>query len=713
MTKNALPLHLITGAADWFDKPMRWAQLTLVENDPAPGQYSVDFWLDYFKRIKADATCLSAGGCVCYYPTKVPYHYKSPFMDDHDPLGELIDGCRKQGMVVIARTDPHAVHQDAADAHPEWLAVDAQGNKRRHWAQTDLWVTCALGPYNFEHMTEIHREITQMYQVDGIFSNRWSGHGVCYCESCKRMFKAYAGMDLPRTRDTQDPAWHAYVLWHQDRLFELWQLWDKEIRAISPRSRAIPNCGGGALSGLDMKRIGELADTLFADRQARRGVQTPWFNGKNGKEFRATMGMKPIGGIFSMGVEEQYRWKDSIQSSDEIRMWAVDGVANGLRPWFTKFCGMIYDPRWLSVVDELYNRYAKWEPYLRNTANLARVAMVYSQQTAWFYGGEKAREKVEDPELGFYHALVEARIPFEMVHDQLLDAEHLSQFKTLILPNIAALSDKQCQELREFVQRGGSLVATFETSLYDENGKRRTNFGLSDLFGARYVSGPEGPMQNSYLTIEKDATTGGYHPILAGLEDAGRIINGVARVVVEPVGSMPLAPLTLVPSYPDLPMEAVWPRVPHTDTAEVYVRQVGKGRVVYFPWDIDRTFWEVLCVDHGKLLSNAVDWATDEERPLTVSGPGVLDVTVWQQKSSLAIHLVNLTNPMLMKGPIRELYPIGEQKVRVRLPEGKKVARVHLLNAGVAAQVVEQGGGFLTVVVPSVLDHEVVAVDFA
>ena len=44
--------------------------------------------------------------------------------------------------------------------------------------------------------------------------------------------------------------------------------------------------------------------------------------------------------------------------------------------------------------------------------------------------------------LGFYQALVEARIPFEMVHDRLLDAEHLAPFQTLILPNIAALSDE-------------------------------------------------------------------------------------------------------------------------------------------------------------------------------------------------------------------------------------------------------------------------------
>src|SRR5687767_6116991 len=43
-------------ASGWFDKPMRWAQLTLVENDP--GRFDPKFWIDYFKRIRADAACL-------------------------------------------------------------------------------------------------------------------------------------------------------------------------------------------------------------------------------------------------------------------------------------------------------------------------------------------------------------------------------------------------------------------------------------------------------------------------------------------------------------------------------------------------------------------------------------------------------------------------------------------------------------------------------
>ena len=111
------------------------------------------------------------------------------------------------------------------------------------------------------------------------------------------------------------------------------------------------------------------------------------------------------------------------------------------------------------------------------------------------------------------------------------------------------------------------------------------------------------------------------------------------------------ASVDAVPSFPDLPMEQVYPRVPRTDIPGVYAREEGRGRVVYFPFDLDRTFWEVLSADHGLLLKNAISWAHNEDQPLVVQGKGVLDVSLWMQKSSIAAHLVNLTNPMMMKGP--------------------------------------------------------------
>ena len=694
----------LSPAPSWIDRPMRWAQLTLVEDDPV--KFDLSFWLDYFRRTHSDAVCLSAGGCVAYYPTQVPFHHRSAWLGDRDVLGELIAGCRRLGMVVIARTDPHATYDDVQAAHPDWIAVGADGQPRRHWASPEMWVTCGLGPYNFEFMTEVKREIAARYRVDGIFINRWNGSGMCYCEHCRANFRAATGHELPRsTNPERQPE---YLLWRQQRVFELWRRWDAEVRKINPDACVIPNTGGGASSRLDMKRIGELAPMMVADRQARSGLMPPWAIGMNAKEYRATLGRKPVVGLFGVGVEEAYRWKDSVQNGDEIRLWVADLVANGMRPWFSKFAGALHDERWLEPVEDVYKWCHGVERYLRNERPLARVGLVYSQQTAWFYAGDRVRERIEDPELGWYQALIEARVPFEMVHDRLLDPEHLAPFKTLLLPNIAALSDTQCAQLGDFVRRGGGLVATYETSLFDEKGGRRADFGLADLFGVSFVDHVDGPVRNAYLRLEHETARG--HPLLRGLEDAPRIIHGAWQLEVKARVPFPNPPVTLIPAYPDLPMEKVYVRQPKTDLPQAFLREVGTGRVAYFPWDIDRTFWEVLAVDHFKLLRNAVAWATNEDPPVTVVGPGVLDVTVWRQKDSLTVHLVNLTNPMMMKGPVRELLPVGEQRVRLRLPDGRSPRGLRLLVSNTVPPF-RQSGGWLELAVPSIKAHEVIAVD--
>jgi hypothetical protein len=698
---------------DWYGRPMRWMQLAFVEDDP--GQYDPAFWLDYFHRVHADAACLSAGGCVAFYPTKVPFHYRSKYLGNTDPFGEMTAGCRKLGMNVIARTDPHAAHQDVYDAHPEWIAVDAEGKKRRHWADPTLWVTCALGAYNFEFMTDVTIEIVRSYKVDGIFSNRWSGSGMCYCGSCQNLFHDYSGHDLPRTTNPQDQVRRQYILWREQRLFDLWRLWDTEIKKINPHAAFLANAGGGALSDLDMATIGKLAPTLFADRQARHGLMPAWANGKNGKEYAATLGNKPIAGIVSVGLEEPYRWKDSVQTGEEIRLWMADGVAHNLRPWITKFNAKPIDRRWLPVVEEFYGWHYRNEKYLRNEKSLAEVAIVYSQQTAAFYGGAEAAAKVENASLGFYQALVEARVPFDMVHDLLLDEEHVGRYRVLILPNIAALSDRQSKQLADYVGRGGSIVATNETSLYDEWGARRKDFGLAALFGVSFGGSIDTQLHNSYLNIEKNPLDGTYHPLVHGLEDATRIVNGVNWVHVRATVPQPYSPLTLVPSYPDLPMEEVFARTPHTNTPGVFLRASfpgpsGKGRVVYFPFDIDRTFWDVLSTDQGTVLKNAVRWAHGGEQPLTVTGKGMIDVSLWAQKDSIAAHMVNMTNPMMMKGPVRELIPSPPQHVRIRVPLGSRVKAVRLLTSNARPRYRELNGT-LEIEVPPIELNEVIAID--
>jgi hypothetical protein len=690
---------------DWYWRAMRWLTMNLVQDDP--GKADLDFWLDYLKQAHVDAASWNSGGIVAMYPTNIPYHRRNERLENSDPLGYLIEGCRRMGLVVTTRVDHHATYPEAAKAHPEWICRDPQGRMQPHWATPELFLTCTLGPYNEIFMTEVMRELVTMYRVDGFNHNRWAPQVMCYCEWCRTAFRKASGMELPVAEDSSDRAYARYLEFREDRIFELWDTWNAAIQKVNPNAFVLPGIGSER-DRLNMSKVRARAKTLYLDYQGRRGLTPPWMAGKKGKEMRAVLGDKPPGITFSVGHEAPYRWKDSVQSAAEIKLWVASGAAHGLRPKMAKFAGTLHDRRWLKPVEEIYEWLWRAEPYLRNTGYpVATVGILYSQQNARFYTAARERgHDEEDYSKGLYHALIEARIPNDIVHEDLLEESELDRFRVLVLPNVACLSDRQCEQISRYVQRGGSLVATFESSLRDELGRPREDFALGSLFGVRPAGPVQGPMRNSYLRIVKGVT----HPVLRGFEDASRMINGVYRVPVTPAAHFPVQPLMLVAPYPDLPMEEVYPRDLDKNVPELYLRETGPSRIAYIPFDIDRTFWEVLDVDHGRLLANIIRWAAHDDMPVEVKGPGVLDVTVWRQEKSMAVHLVNLTNPMMMKGPARDIFPVGAQSVRVRIPSGKVPAKVRLLTADIAPRK-KLADGWLSVDVPSVGLNELIAIE--
>ena len=170
------------------------------------------------------------------------------------------------------------------------------------------------------------------------------------------------------------------------------------------------------------------------------------------------------------------------------------------------------------VVEKAYAWHAQHEDYFRNTENLAQVAMLQSEQTSTYYVPGAAREAGnreivpdapqqraghEDAARGYYQALVEARIPFNLVDERQLAPEYTDRYQVLVLANVAALSDAQCGQIRDYVNRGGSVVATHESSLYDEWGKRRANFGLAELFGCDFAGKVDERMQNAYMAVPR------------------------------------------------------------------------------------------------------------------------------------------------------------------------------------------------------------------
>ena len=84
-------------------------------------------------------------------------------------------------------------------------------------------------------------------------------------------------------------------------------------------------------------------------------------------------------------------------------------------------------------------------------------------------------------------------------------------------------------------------------------------------------------------------------------------------------------------------MEEVYPREEPRGAA-VIARETGHGgRSVYIPWNIGEIFWEVMAVDHARLIANAVRWALGKTPRVTVEGPGVIDLALRENVDGVAL----------------------------------------------------------------------------
>jgi hypothetical protein len=257
---------------DWYRRAMRWLTMNLVHDDP--GKADLDFWLDYLKRAHVDAASWNSGGIIAFYPTRIPFHRRNAAMGDSDPLGYLIEGCRRMGLVVTTRVDHHATYPEAAQAHPEWISRDPQGKMRPHWAAPELFLTCTLGPYNEIFMTEVMKELVTLYGVDGFNHNRWSPQLMCYCDWCRTAFQRASGRDLPRVEGPKDPAWAPYLVWRENRIFELWDGWNAAIQKVNPNAFVLPGIGSER-DRVNMSKVRSRARTLYLDYRAAAASTLP------------------------------------------------------------------------------------------------------------------------------------------------------------------------------------------------------------------------------------------------------------------------------------------------------------------------------------------------------------------------------------------------------------------------------------------------------
>ncbi len=688
----------------WYSNLRRCGQINYNEIDPI--KIDPEAWMDYWASLKVNAVLVNGGGIVAFYPTQVPFHHRSQYLGSRDLLGEMVAAGKKRGFRMIARMDCNLAYQEALDARPEWFERNRDGSPRPHPECAWLYKTCTFSTYFREQMPAIYREINEHYPVDGFFTNGWPSTGalgVCYCESCQKVYRQDVGGIPPETADPSSLIYRRYYAAYMDRVLAIWKQWQSVAQEKKPDAVYVGNLGGGIETVKSVKRLADNAAWFNADHQGRIPATPVWNCAQQGRVARSVMNGRTVTNVTGAYAVGRPTWRHTSQSQPELKVWLAQVAASGMVPWFHWLGGSPEDNRWRNVGRDFFAWHAANEAHFRNRRSVADLAVLYPQSTIAFYhrgGGQTAAVTGSEYLQGLYYALIEGRFLFDFVHQENLSAESLAPYRALLVPNAAFLRDSECEIIRQYVKLGGSLLATYETSRYNEWGDPRQELGLSDVLGANLAGEVVGPHGNSYMRIEQR------HEVTAGFEGTNLIPSAEYRLPVRARESSPPV-LTMVPSYPVFPPEMVYPRAPHTNEPAAIFGEEGKSRIAYLPGDVDRTFWNSGNDDLCRFIHNAIRWVHGEESaPVSVKGDGLVEMFAWETEPGYALHILNYTNPNALRAPLRQIHSIGEQHVEFRA--GRKIATVRALRAEKAISFRQQGD-IIAFAIPGVEDYEVIA----
>jgi len=662
--------------------------------------WDADNMVELARSFSLGALGFSVGGVTAFYPTAVEGHPVSPSLGGRDLVGQTVDALHRAGIRAIGRIDPSLGSREALERFPDRFARDADGQPvRLH----DFYLTCLNGAHHGEFMLKVVHEIVERYPLDGLWANAaqfapW-GTARCYCENCVRLFREECGDAFPK-EDWNDPAWKRYNEWRYARVAD----WNRRVKAVIVATR--PSCAWLPLSqvieswdhtrtgGWDVDLTSPHADGVVLEAQ-RRYCNLWW----PGMEARYAHAMGPERGA---GITVSYFypwWRFTHAPVAENRVWAAQIVANGARPWLhlTGYFSEYFDRRGIEPMRALFRFFRSRADIYEQRRSAAEVALIYSRNTLDYEGGSDPDLNYLDGFRGAYNALMDGRVPFDLVSDKRLRGEDLARYKTVLLPNLACMSDETAVDLEKYMEAGGHVVATYRTGFCDVWGCERAEPLVAKFLGARYAGRTQRNLKAAYALVGRSD-----HAVLAGVGDTDLLPLAGSVCHFEAGDAADADVLRLVPPVEARPGSGM--SVPEfnaagrvAETPLLLTRDVGRGGIVYFPWEPDRIGFHFGLRDPMRLIAAAVR-ATKCRRPELVSihGVGLIDVSVMDAPGSRVLHLVNFSSAGGVRSghrrAVEEIIPLHDLAVDLRLPENVQCDDVELAVAGIRATFAAENG---------------------
>ena len=650
----------------WHHRPMRILQTVLRQPDGA--DYNVDSLIRYMDKVHANVLVINGGGIVDYFQNMLPMANINPYIGSRDLLKDIVKGCHDAGINVIARVDFRGVEKERWQSHPDWFARDEDGEPIiLNYTTPGLYAPCYNGYYRNEHAVDFISQLFEKYEIDGIWHNSVNFHYTCYCDRCQKLFDEAYHKKIP-TKTSTVSEWETYYLWNEkmagNQLSKMRQIVKKygEDKSYAAEVFDMYSVEQQKHTGINLYSAAEYFDFLvivsfIADNRFPVEYKDIYYPSAIVRFLKSLEPDKPPVILFGgNGTEHRYIYDPPLDS----RLWLWEAAATGGGFWNCYFNGTYpantLDRRNAYLAKDAYHYIEKNEALIHEIKPVTDVGIFYSKSTAMMLGDADFSEPLK----GALRMVEEAHYQYGFVSDRNLTLDRLNQFKVIIMPNVAALSDEDAGIIRSWVNQGGKLIATFQTSLFDAYGKNRIDFALSDVFGVGY----DGSEINTAMDCYQKIIT--RNSVLAGFEQTQLLHNSGKTLMVTPTPES-IVVTGYLPKINNQPPEYAYPENWDSHHPIIVIHNFGDGKTIYFANEAARLNYTIGHPDYNDLLVNSINTLLDTHNVLKTNAPASVHVYLNQSKTDSNVYqlsLVNTTSGSLR--PMRDLVPVSG--IHVKLP---------------------------------------------
>ncbi|MBM3702049.1 MAG: hypothetical protein FJW63_03485 [Actinobacteria bacterium] len=569
----------------------------------------------------------------CYYNTKIGHKHKN--LGDRDFLGEFVSEAKKRGVLAGAY---YSLNWQVNVKDYDFWAKDIEGNYIKHINEgVSRWTQiCYNSKEYLKFCIDQLTEIISTYDIDVIWLDMLNypfDRLSCFCNKCERAFKEKYGYDELPKKPKWDKIWRDFLEFRFNANYQFATKIRDAIKNIEPDLVAIFNYHAGPkdnwLEG--QKPVMHSSYSDFCTHEiypAMFGSMYPSIVPRYLKGLHKDKPYEILTFRFNQG------WDYTIKPKSQFIWEIMSAAANGASVM------TVDQPLHTGELDkEAYKLIAEGYRYLKSKKNLYKgidikfSCIYFSQKTRDFF----ARDSKEKYLMSFYGAIkmfIEEHFPVDILFDENIDLINFNEYKILVLANTAILNDIEIKKIEDFVKSGGILIASDETSLYDEDGFKLSNYKLKSLFGVNYQG-------NTRLSYNYFTTSSEYSKKIR--KNYSILINGPASIFTVNNQDVKVSGDLKIPFYEASDsmffshnLHPPWKKVGSALVSNNYY----KGKAFFIPLKIFKSYVSKYALpEHRIFIKNIID-SLDIKSPVRIYCPLNVDTIIKEDKNNYYIHFI-------------------------------------------------------------------------